>query len=106
MARVIASSDSWMPPVDVSNLANEAVHLTGAFQLAGYQHVVGTLWPVGDQASARLVRDFYAALTVPGGRTVIDVRRAAVALNHATLRLRERYRDWPTFWAGHIHTGP
>jgi hypothetical protein len=57
-------------------------------------------------ASARLVRDFYAALTVPGGRTVIDVRRAAVALNHATLRLRERYRDWPTFWAGHIHTGP
>jgi CHAT domain-containing protein len=52
------------------------------------------------------VRDFYAALTVPGGRTVLDVRRAAVALNHATLRLRERYPDWPTFWAGHIHTGP
>jgi hypothetical protein len=40
-----------------------------AFQLAGYQHVVGTLWPVGDQASARPARDFYVALTVPGGHT-------------------------------------
>lgn len=92
--------------VTTSYLANEAVHLTGAFQLAGYQHVVGTLWPVGDQASARLVGDFYAALTVPGSRSVIDVSRAAVALHHATRRLRDRYPGWPTLWAGHIHTGP
>jgi len=37
------------------NLRNEAVHLTGAFQLAGYRHVVGTFWQVGDLASAMLV---------------------------------------------------
>jgi CHAT domain-containing protein len=89
-----------------ANLANEAVHMTGAFQLAGYQHVVGTLWPVADQASARLVRDFYATLSAPGNRGVIDVNRAAVALHHSTCRLRDRYPSWPTLWAAHIHTGP
>jgi CHAT domain-containing protein len=92
--------------VTSARLVNEAVHMTGAFQLAGYQHVVGTLWQVGDHASARLVRDFYAALTVPGSRGIIDVNRSAVALRHATRRLRERYPEWPTLWAGHIHTGP
>jgi hypothetical protein len=92
--------------VTTSGLANEAVHLTGAFQLAGYQHVVGTLWPVADLASVRLARDFYAALTVPGAPGTIDVSRAATALRDATRRLRDRYPHWPTFWAGHIHTGP
>jgi hypothetical protein len=92
--------------VTSSGLANEAVHLAGAFHLAGYQHVVGTLWQVSDRASARLVRDFYAALAVPGGGAVIDVRRAAFALRDATRRLRERYPDWPTLWAGHTHVGP
>ena len=89
-----------------AKLANEAVHITGAFQLAGYQHVVGTLWPVGDLSAVRLARDFYAALAVPGSLGTVDLSRAAVALHHATRRLRDRYPDSPTTWAGHIHTGP
>jgi hypothetical protein len=92
--------------ITTEKLANEAIHLTGAFQLAGYQHVVGTLWQVGDQISVRLVRDFYAALTEPGHPAVIDVSRTATALHHATRRLRDRYPQWPTFWAAHTHTGP
>jgi len=92
--------------VTTVRLANEAVHLTGAFQLAGFQHVVGTLWEVADLASATLVEDFYASLTVPGRRGVIDVSRAAIALHNATRRLRDRFPDWPTLWAAHIHTGP
>ena len=92
--------------VTSSVLANEAVHLTGAFQLAGYQHVVGTLWKVSDRPSARLVRDFYAALIAPGRGNDIDLPRTAVALRHATRRLKDRYPDSPTVWAGHIHVGP
>jgi tetratricopeptide (TPR) repeat protein len=89
-----------------AKLANEAVHLTGAFQLAGYQHVVGTLWQVSDVSAVRLARDFYTALVVPGSPGSIEVNRAAVALHHATRRLRDRYPASPAIWAGHIHTGP
>jgi hypothetical protein len=30
-------------------LADEAMHLTGAFRMAGYTHVIGTLWPINCQ---------------------------------------------------------
>jgi hypothetical protein len=87
-------------------LANEGVHITGAFQMAGYQHVVGTLWQVSDLASVDVVSDFYASLSAPGRPGVIDVSGAAVALHRATCGLRDRYPGWPALWASHIHTGP
>ena len=58
------------------------------------------------QISARLVRAFYTALTVPGSRGVVDLSGAAAALHAATRHLRDRYPDWPMLWAGHIHIGP
>lgn len=89
-----------------SRLANEGVHVTGAFQLAGYQHVVGTLWPVSDLASVGVVRDFYTALTAAGPPGAVDVNGAAGALHQSARALRDRYPDWPALWAAHIHTGP
>lgn len=92
--------------VTTEKLANEAVHITGAFQLAGYQHVIGTLWEVADLASVDLTRSFYAELAVPGRPGSIDVSRAAMALHQATRRLRDQFPDVPALWAGHIHVGP
>lgn len=40
--------------VGSAGLPDEAIHLTSAFQLAGYAHVIGTLWPAADAASADL----------------------------------------------------
>jgi CHAT domain-containing protein len=42
------------------------VHITGAFQLAGYRNVVGTLWPVNDATSADIARTTYEKLTQGG----------------------------------------
>jgi CHAT domain-containing protein len=58
MAYLSACSTAVSTPL----LADEAAHITGAFQLAGYQHVIGTLWPVGDRLAAKLAQDFYARL--------------------------------------------
>lgn len=82
-------------------LADEALHLTSALQLAGYRHVVGTLWAIEDTVAKRIAQRFYRELGAP--RPVAD--RAARAV-HATVRAtRDRYPDTPSLWAAHIHVG-
>ncbi|MDY0812666.1 CHAT domain-containing protein [Kitasatospora purpeofusca] len=84
--------------------ADEALHITGAFQLAGYQRVIGTLWPVDDSTSVEITRATYAGLT-HGGSTPPRTELSALALNQAVRALRDRYRASPSLWAGYIHVG-
>jgi tetratricopeptide (TPR) repeat protein len=86
------------------NTADEAVHITGAFQLAGYRNVVGTLWPVNDATSADIARTTYEQLT-QGGATAPRTDLSAHALHVAVRSLRVRYPASPSLWAGHIHVG-
>ena len=86
-------------------LTNEAVHITGAFHLAGYQHVIGTLWRINDTTACDLAQDFYDRLTHHGTASP-DTSVAAHALHHAIRRLRDQYPAAPTIWAAHTHTGP
>ncbi|MFE3152093.1 CHAT domain-containing protein [Streptomyces sp. NPDC059218] len=91
--------------VTAPRLADEALHITAAFQLAGYRHVVGTLWSVDDRTAIELAKDFYGHLT-DNGTTPPRVERSAHALHYATRRLRDRYPGTPTLWAAHTHSGP
>ncbi|WP_261570435.1 CHAT domain-containing tetratricopeptide repeat protein [Frankia gtarii] len=94
-------------------LADEAIHLASAFQLAGYQHVIATLWPVGDTPAAALADAVYTALGIsghgPSGATgAFDPGRpldVAGALHDAILGLRRLWPDAPAVWASHIHAG-
>jgi hypothetical protein len=92
-------------------LLDEAIHLASAFQLAGYPHVIGTLWSVWDTAAQDIVGTFYGHLET-GPRT-FDTRASAVALHHAVRGLRggpgpqaglDRTAT-PSFWAPFLHTG-
>ncbi|WP_054812743.1 CHAT domain-containing tetratricopeptide repeat protein [Nocardia arizonensis] len=85
-------------------LADESVHITSAFQLAGFRRVIGTLWPIGDNAAVRIASDIYDHLT-RDGRYPPDPHRTAQALHLATRRMRAEYGGMPTAWAGHIHLG-
>jgi len=81
-------------------LADEALHLAGAFQLAGYPSVVATLWKVNDMMASRIALAFHAALTAGGMPPAPD--RAATAL-HEVLH---QFRDYPpSIWAGWVHSG-
>lgn len=85
-------------------LADEAVHIVSAFQIAGFPHVVGSLWHVDDAIGADVVPGVYDRLHTGGG--TLDVARTAEAL-HATVRgLREVYRATPSLWACQVHAGP
>jgi tetratricopeptide (TPR) repeat protein len=94
-------------------LPDEAIHVTSAFQMAGYPHVIGTLWPVSDKFSAQLAELFYTSLASPdapagpvgggGGDLVAD---PAAALHFAIRDLRDGLAAAPQLWAAHTHTGP
>ncbi len=86
------------------SLIDEAVHITGAFHLAGYQHVIGALWPVSDEIASMIAIDVYRHLTTDGTRPP-DVGATAEALHHATRRLRAHVRGLPVIWAPLTHTG-
>lgn len=84
-------------------LLDEAMHLSGAFQTAGFRHVIATLWTVHDDHSAQLADDVYAQLLASGR---LDAVEAARALHRAVLALRERLPHAPLVWAPYVHSGP
>ncbi|MFB7506954.1 CHAT domain-containing protein [Streptomyces broussonetiae] len=97
----LSACDTTVTP---SRLADEAVHITGAFQLAGFRQVIGTLWAVDDQVEADLAIDFYHRLT-NGGTTAPETARAPYALHRAVRKLRAQYPKSPMLWAAQVHVG-
>ncbi|MFI5614438.1 CHAT domain-containing protein [Amycolatopsis sp. NPDC051903] len=84
--------------------ADEATHLTAAFQLAGYRNVVGTLWPITDQTALTAACAFYAELTSAGTGPPAP-ERAALALHHAVRTMRDLTPALPSRWAAYLHSG-
>lgn len=84
-------------------LPDEAIHLAAAVQAAGYQHVVATLWHIGDDLAPRLTDTVYRSLAPHGS---IDGRRTASALHTAVSELRSAFPDRPSLWACYAHFGP
>jgi len=78
-------------------LADEAIHLVSAFQLAGYRQVIGTLWPIEDPLARQVAGEIYAALA--RGETT------AAAVHEVTRHKSRRWFDRPSQWASHVHVG-
>jgi tetratricopeptide (TPR) repeat protein len=81
--------------------ADEVLHLASAFQLAGFRHVVASLWPLIDKVAVQAAQGFYSELS--DGPTADD---AADVLHKVTTQLRAQYPDTPDWWAPLIHSGP
>ncbi|WP_157520858.1 CHAT domain-containing protein [Herbidospora daliensis] len=79
-------------------LADEAVHLAGAFQVAGFPQVVGSLWQVKDRIAARVADRVYDT-------ALPDLGRVPHALHAAVERIREDYPSSPALWAAFTHHG-
>ena len=71
---------------EADRLADEGIHLVSALQLAGFRHVVGTLWEVSDQHCVDVARVLY--------ETIRDERMTDAAvcrgLHRAVRELRDR----------------
>lgn len=86
-------------------LADEGLHLAAGFQVAGFAHVVGTLWRAEDDACRRVTKHFYTYLN--GDAVKKRGREAAVAeaLRHAVMALRRETGCGPDLWAPFVHFG-
>ncbi|KAH7156078.1 CHAT domain-containing protein [Dactylonectria macrodidyma] len=67
------------------NLVDESIHLISAYQLAGFRHVIGTLWEVDDRLCVDMARITYMGMK-DGGMTDECV---SWGLHKATRELRD-----------------
>jgi CHAT domain/Tetratricopeptide repeat len=84
-------------------LADEAIHVTSAFQLAGFPHVIGTLWLISDNQGMALAVKFHIALRAAAGS--FDPAHSARVLHEITHQVRAERPEAPHLWASHIHVG-
>ena len=75
----LSACSTWA--VGNSDLVNEAIHLVAGMQLAGFRHVVGTLWEVSDLYCVHMAAKFYRLL--PEGGNIRD-DEVCQALHEAT----------------------
>ncbi|GGK88755.1 CHAT domain-containing protein [Mangrovihabitans endophyticus] len=80
------------------HLADEALHITGAFHLAGYASVVGTLWQVNDRVASQVAAGFHT-------RWRAGPDDPAQALHDTVRDLRDRFPRTPSLWSAYVHYG-
>jgi CHAT domain-containing protein len=87
-------------------LVDEVLHVVSGFQVAGFRHVIGCLWPSNDGVCIKVAKSFYSQL-VKGGEMRYSDREVALALHNAVLEVKnsnEYYRR-PLRWAQYVHFG-
>jgi CHAT domain-containing protein len=108
-----------------NDLVDEGIHLVNALQLAGFRHVVGTLWEVSDRHCVDVARILYATIRDEGMKD----ESVCKGLHYAVRALRDRSvetgstailkrnvelmdyglsgatQEDPQYWAPYIHFG-
>jgi len=101
LAYLSACSTTFSAPAE---LIDESIHLTSGFQLAGFPHVIGTLWPISDMISVDVADAFYGRLAAgPGGQPAPAARPS-----RCTTRCAQSVPaspGHPALWAPYIHAG-
>jgi hypothetical protein len=90
--------------VKASEFADEGLHLASAFQVAGFAHVIGALWPANDDACARIAGEFYTEL-IKHNEEEDGQRVVAEALWQAVMRIRSEPNSNVSLWAPFVHIG-
>lgn len=87
----------------IEHLQDEAIHLVSACQLAGFAHVVGSLWRIDDKCSAEAARIVYSTIIEnrwTDDSVALGVHYAAKYLRDIVREEESSYRDGKKYLAG------
>jgi CHAT domain-containing protein len=89
-----------------AKLVDEALHVVSGFQVAGFRHVIGCLWPSSDRVCVQVAKSFYSELDQYWRRGHKD-RAVALAMHKAVKGICEgdEYGKRPLYWAQYVHFG-
>ena len=73
------------------------VPIVSAFHIAGFSHVIGTLWQSEDEACNKIAVDFYSRLS--------ETDNVAESYRYAMMRLMKQKPLQPMYWAPFIYFG-
>ncbi|KAK7574550.1 hypothetical protein V3481_016530 [Fusarium oxysporum f. sp. vasinfectum] len=85
-------------------LSDEVIHVVSGFQVAGFPHVVGCLWPAKDRVCVEVASLFYSSLFGQAQSQWKD-GKTAWALREAVLAVRTDDIEMPLNWAQFVHYG-
>lgn len=83
-------------------LAEEGLHLSGAFQMAGVPNIIATSWNIDDKEAVGVAVQFYMGLM--NEVEELDVSRSARSLHATLLDMRNRGLS-PYVWVAYAHFG-
>ncbi|KAL2816549.1 CHAT domain-containing protein [Aspergillus granulosus] len=81
------------------NLADEKLHIASAFQVAGFLHVIGSLWQTKDRVCVKVAEYFYKSLIESYDTAATDLLQVRSEI------MLEGLDEDPMAWAGYIHLG-
>jgi tetratricopeptide (TPR) repeat protein len=87
-------------------LVDEVLHIVSGFQVAGFRHVVGCMWPSNDSICVQVASSFYSKLSRRQTLSYDD-RAVALALHKSVLEVKEsqEYCKRPLYWVQYVHFG-
>jgi hypothetical protein len=90
----------------VQSLVDEVLHVVSGFQVAGFRHVIGSLWRSYDNMCVEVAKAFYTELCRNCTINYTD-RAVAMALHKAVSEVSksDEYRNRPLHWAQFVHYG-
>jgi tetratricopeptide (TPR) repeat protein len=87
-----------------AQLSDEVIHVVSGFQVAGFPHVVGCLWPAGDLECVEVARRFYLSV-LQQSWSASGNGEVASALQEAVMAVRAEDINMPLNWALFVHYG-
>lgn len=111
--RLIYLSACQVAQARIETLLDESIHLAGACQLAGFAHVIGSLWTINDYTSPMVAKGVYNGILTEDN--TLHLGRSAEALHNSVRKLRSTIMDIdgihrelvedPLRWASYIYLG-